>query len=474
VEKYYLGCDVSKGYCDFVILDQGKKVQESSFQLDDTFEGHVELCRVIHNFLLYHPDSMIYAGLESTGGYENNWYQLLWKLQGQYNIQMARLNPLGVHNYAKAALNRNTTDKISARHVAEYLITHEELVSYNREDYYAGLRRQWKFVRFLKKQKAGLLNQLESLLYNTHPHILTYCKDGMPEWVLKLTENYPTALSLAGARAEEVAEIPYVSEKRAEELIKAAQRSIASASDPCTEQLVRTVAGQVLQLQSTIKGQEKLMMGSCKIPEIALLKSFTGIGDFSALGLMLEIGTIERFRSVKALASYFGLHPVYRQSGDGLWGFRMSKMGRKEPRWILFMVAQCAIIKNEMIRELYLDYLRKGKTKMQAIGIIMHKILRIIYGMLKNSTSYDPRIDRANRNTAVHEEAIQRPDKARRFQGHDNHAPVSRRQTKKRKEQAESQNDTIIENGIITPAHEKDNAVSSGDSREREKTLVST
>jgi hypothetical protein len=94
--------------------------------------------------------------------------------------------------------------------------------------------------------------------------------------------------------------------------------------------------------------------------------------------------------------------------------------------------------------------------------------------MLKNSTSYDPRIDRANRNTAVHEEAIQRPDKARRFQGHDNHAPVSRRQTKKRKEQAESQNDTIIENGIITPAHEKDNAVSSGDSREREKTLVST
>jgi transposase len=234
---------------------------------------------------------------------------------------------LGVHNYAKAGLNRNTTDKISAQHVAEYLITHAEKVTYNQEEYYAGLRRQWKFVRFLKKQKGGLLNQLESLLYNTHPNILTYCKDAMPEWVLKLTEKYPTALSVAEARAEQIAEIPYISQKRAAELIEAAKTSVASAHDPFTEQLVRTVAQQILQLQKTINMQERMMMGSCEIPEIALLKSFTGIGDFSALGLMLEIGVVERFRSVKALASYFGLHPVYKQSGDGIWGFRMSKKG---------------------------------------------------------------------------------------------------------------------------------------------------
>ena len=72
----------------------------------------------------------------------------------------------------------------------------------------------------------------------------------------------------------------------------------------------------------------------------------------------------------------------------------MSKTGRKEPRWILFMVAKCAIVHNEMITELYQEYLEKGKTKMQSIGIIMHKILRIIYGMLKNNTPYDPKIDK--------------------------------------------------------------------------------
>lgn len=442
-----------------MILDQSRKAAEASFQLDDTFEGHTELCRIIHNFTLYHRDSLLFVGLESTGGYENNWYELFWKLQGTYNIQVARLNPLGVHNYAKAGLNRIGTDKISARHVAEYLIVHEEKVVYNQEDYYSALRRQWKFVRFLKKQKVGLLNQLESLLYTTHPHILTYCRDGMPEWVLKVVEKYPTASCLAGADAEAVAEIPYITLKRAKEIIGSARTSIAAAMDPVTGQLVQAVAQQILHVGNTIKEQEKLMMSSCKIPEISVLKSFTGIGDFSALGLMLEIGTVERFRSVKALASYFGVHPVYKESGDGIGGVRMSKMGRKEPRWILFMVAQCAIINNEMIKELYQGYLKKGKTKMQAIGIMMHKILRIIYGMLKNDTLYNPEIDRANRSKPVEQAVIQRISKARRFQVHDHQAPISRRQNKKRKEQAESQNDNIIKNGIITPAHRKDNKI---------------
>lgn len=121
------------------------------------------------------------------------------------------------------------------------------------------------------------------------------------------------------------------------------------------------------------------------------------------------------------------------------------------------MAAKSAIVNNEMIRELYLYYIEKGKSKMQALGIMMHKILRVIYGMLKSNTPYDPEIDKANRTRAGKEESIQgRPDKSRRFQEHDNHAPISRRQKIKRKERAESQNDNIIKSGIITPAQAKD------------------
>ena len=39
--NYYLGGDVSKGYCDFVILDKNKKIIEEGFQLDATKESQI-------------------------------------------------------------------------------------------------------------------------------------------------------------------------------------------------------------------------------------------------------------------------------------------------------------------------------------------------------------------------------------------------------------------------------------------------
>lgn len=112
---------------------------------------------------------------------------------------------------------------------------------------------------------------------------------------------------------------------------------------------------------------------------------------------MLQIQSVERFPSVKKIASFFGLHPVFKISGDGTSGFRMSKQGRKEPRRILFMVALSAIRSNPLIREIYQDHVQKGMEKMAAIGLCMHKILRIIYGMLKHNRAFDPKVDRKNR-----------------------------------------------------------------------------
>ena len=88
-----------------------------------------------------------------------------------------------------------------------------------------------------------------------------------------------------------------------------------------------------------------------------------------------------------------------------------------------------------MIQELYNDYLEKGHCKMSALGIIMHKILRIVYGMLKHKQSYDPNVDRANRKKVIktkQEQESKKVDKSRRYQPYDKNAPVSKRQAKKR------------------------------------------
>jgi transposase len=451
MQQYYLGVDVSKGYADFVILDDKKEPVEKNFQLDDTFDGHCHLYERLCRFFDEHPDSIINAAVESTGGYENNWYNTLIKFQGTLNLHTARLNPLGVSANSKADLKRNVTDKISAQNVAEYMIAHPEKVSYQSEDHLAGLRKQWGFIQMLTKQKTQLLNQLESLLYSANPELLTYCKDGVPYWVLKLLKGYPTADKLSKAKLSSVARIPYISSNRAQELVANAQKSIASATDKNTAQLVIATTRQILHLKEVIKSQTKIMAEGCSLPGVDLLKTFTGIGDFSAIGLILQIQTVERFSSVKKLASFFGLHPVFKISGDGSSGFRMSKKGRKEPRHILFMVAFSATQSNPLIRSIYSKHVQKGMNKMAAIGVCMHKILRIIYGILKHNRAFDPEIDRQNRDKMTRRKKTSSRDKSRRYQNFDPKAPISRRQKRKRKEQEQSHSASNTKNGIIAP-----------------------
>ncbi|VAW45298.1 hypothetical protein MNBD_GAMMA03-991 [hydrothermal vent metagenome] len=398
------------------------------------------------------PNDKFYAALESTGGYENNWFNKLVSFQSTLNLEVARLNPRGVKNNSNASMNRITTDKISAKNVAEYLIAHPQKVSYQHESSLATLRKQWGFIKMLSKQKTQLLNQLESLVYSANPEILVFCKNSVPQWILKLLIKYPTAKKLAKAKKSTVAKIPYIADSRAEELIAHAQKSVASFNDDIAEGLVTATVQQILHLEQSIADQVKLLEERSSVPEVELLRSFNGINSLSAIGLLMEIHDVTRFSSTKKLASFFGLHPVFKVSGDGSSGFRMSKEGRKAPRKILFMVTLTAIRSNPLIREIYLKHTKKGMSKMATIGLCMHKIIRIVYGMLKHNTKFDPKIDRKNNEKIISIKRKPRQDKNRRFQDFDPVAPISRRQGLKRKERKLAQSNNIAECGLITSA----------------------
>jgi len=449
MNQYFLGIDASKGYSDFVMLNANKQPVIENFQLDDTFDGHARLYELLHGFSKDCPQATIYAAVESTGGYENNWFQSLLKFQASLPIKTAHLNPLGVSHNSKADLKRNITDKISAQNVAEYMIAHPEKVSYQHQDSLASLRKQWGFITMLTKQSTQLLNQLESLVYNANPEILIYCKDGTPQWVLKLLTSYPTALRLSRAKVKSLARIPYVSDQRAKQLIAAANKSVASANDQVTEQLIVATVKQILHLKKIIDAQTQILTRQCDIPEVQLLKTFIGIGDYSAIGLMLQIQSVNRFMTSKKISSFFGIHPAYKKSGDGTCKYRMSKKGRKEGRRILFIVAMSAIQSNPLIRDVYQHAIERGMEKMAAMGLCMHKILRIVYGMLKHNQAFDPQIDLKNRYKTPPRQGKAGQDKNRRYQDFDSNAPISGRQKMKRKERKQSQNANSVEYGII-------------------------
>jgi transposase len=433
---YYLGGDASKGYADFTILNAEKKIVEPNFQLDDTSSGHRSLFKLLRSFLDKHPDSVLYAALESTGGYENNWYECLKDFSNHLPLQVARLNPALVKADREAGLKRNKTDALSAWGIAAYQISHPEKINYE-DDSYPILRKRWQLIQLLSKQRTQLIGQLDSLLYISMPELLVFCRDGYDDWLLQILKLYPTYEALRAAGVAGLKKLPYVGSKKAERLLKLiAPEHCIGGSDAISGQILQAVCEQILHLTNQIAAQKKLLEQNYEEAkaEIAILTSFKGIGIFSAVGLLLNILDIQRFPTVKHLASYFGLHPEIKLSGDGVWRVCMSKKGRAEPRAILFMVTLAAIGHNPLIKELYQKRLEQGMHKMAAIGVCMHKILRIVYGMLKHKAPFEPNIDRKNQAKARTEKPETPNDKKRRLQEFDDNAPISRRQNRKRKE----------------------------------------
>jgi hypothetical protein len=283
-----------------------------------------------------------------------------------------------------------------------------------------------------------------------------YCKDGVPNWILQLLTKYPSSSKLSKVKESSLSKIPYISLSRSHNIVTAAKQNIGSAEDETTSFVIKSTVDQIIGLKKTIEQHKTYLIQHCELPEVTLLTSFPSIGIISAIGLVLNIVSIERFLSAKHLSSYFGVHPVYKQSGDGTWGYHMSKRGRVAPRSILFMIAWSGINYNPLIKEVYIDQIKKGKSKMSALGICMHKILRIVYGMLKHNKEFDQEIDKRNKNkTRQPEEKSKKinPDPKRRFQRKDKDAPVSRRQSIKRKKRKQSQSLPEAINGIsVSPS----------------------
>jgi transposase len=450
MSDFYLGCDASKGYADFVLTDHQKQIVESNFQLDDTCSGHRKLEQVLESFFEKNPEAVLYAAVESTGGYENNWFRAFKMLGVRFPVKAARLNPIGVSHHKKAALKRNSTDKISALTIAEYQINYPEVIRYDEDDRFHGMKKLFTAYRMLKKIRTQLLNQLESLIYTAQPQLVKYRKDNTPLWMLRLLNLYPDAESLANAAVEDVDNIPFITSKRAAVLIGEAASSVASAADKQTKVLIRLMTSQVLDLDRSIHTLEKEANDFADVHEVSLIRSIKSIGLMSAIGLFIQLkGDISLFAHSKKVSAFWGIHPALKDSGDGSMVPKMSKKGRSEPRRILYMVVLNGIKCNGFISETYKRELKKGKCRMSAIGVCMNKLSRIIFGVLKNNTPFDPEINRRHQlRSQPKSSAVKPKSNKRRFQQEDPGAPISRRQTKKRKEQEQSQSEQVTSSEI--------------------------
>lgn len=263
--------------------------------------------------------------MESTGYYH---YRLA-KYLSDMGVKVTVENPLSVKRFIQMRLSRVKTDRSDARMIYEYAQVSELRI------WEEGTRQRQAILQlislslFCEKQRTALKNKLHG------------------EEVL----GRPSALAVSSMRSQ----LLHIKKQQG-----TLEKELLS--------LVRQDHGELLKRIETIKG----------------------IGRKTALFLIVVTNGFEKFENASQLCSFAGTTPIIRQSGSSLRArARISKMGNRRLRKLLFMCSFSASRHNKTCRELYQRLLAKGKSKKSALLAVCNKLLKQAFAIAKSGLNYD-------------------------------------------------------------------------------------
>src|SRR5690554_1179277 len=264
--------------------------------------------------------------MEATGYYHYRFAQFLHK----HDVTVSVVNPLSVKRFIQMKLAKVKTDKSDAKAICEY----------------------------------GTMNELP--IYNAYTEVQAECLQ-----LFRLLDNYikqrtATKNKLHG---EETLGIPS----------KFVYRSLKRDR----KHLDKEIAGIEERLLSLVKMEQQ--------QQLTLLTTVPGIGTKTALFLIVITDGFSKFGTAAQLCSYVGITPTIRESGSSVRGrSRISKVGNKKLRNLLFLCAFNACKHNKACRELYERVVNKGKSKKLALIAVSNKLLKQCFAIAKSGNPYDP------------------------------------------------------------------------------------
>jgi transposase len=128
-------------------------------------------------------------------------------------------------------------------------------------------------------------------------------------------------------------------------------------------------------------------------PRVKVLRTLPGVGEFTALVMVAEIGDISRFPSARKLASWAGLTPTVHGSDRKVRHGHISKQGSVWLRWALNQAAQTAK-RSPAFAASYQTIAKKRGKNIATIAIARKQLTRawhLLADMEATSTTTPPR-----------------------------------------------------------------------------------
>ena len=154
----------------------------------------------------------------------------------------------------------------------------------------------------------------------------------------------------------------------------------------------KTLRGLAVDLVTEIRQLDRRIAKAAADIQTAVTASGTtltelcGIGALTAGKILGGVGTIDRFRSAAAFASYTGTAPIETSSGDVV-RHRLSRAGDRQLNLCLHVMAVTQIRQDTPGRAYYLRKRTEGKGHKEAMRCLKRRLSDVVYRQLLRDTT---------------------------------------------------------------------------------------
>ena len=387
----YVGIDIASEKHDYFMIhhETGTIFSRSAVTVPNSDAGYKKLHSDISAFCGATGDSKVRIGLESTGIYHTNIIRFL--LEQNYDVMM--INPILTNMARKAAkVHSAKNDNLDAQTICKYMIDYSDKFSpytlslYHNEALKSLSRKRFFIVEDLRKAKLAV-NSLVQIIF---PEFKTLFSNIYGDSAIAILKTYGTPKALARAHVNKVASLLHGRCKcTAEQLIAAAKNSVGISEPHYAFQLMDALE-EMEHIARRIKSYDAKI--KTYVDELCPnLLSIPGVGYTTAGLIAGEIRDIHRFHSAESLISYSGIDVTVYESGKyKAKNCIPSKKGSKYLRYALFQVSRIIWQHDPVFRTYYEKKQAEGKHYYVILGHIQKKVVRVVYSILKNGTSYIP------------------------------------------------------------------------------------
>jgi transposase len=386
----FLGIDISKDKFDAYCIDiNGEKQFYLSCSMDRV--GFEKLVSRLETLSL--PQESLLVGMESTACYHMNLFSFL--LAAGYAAIV--INPLLIANFVKLQLRKTKTDKKDAFVIAQFLLMYVDTLAQT------SISSHVSDLRDLSRQRESLLSQMTALkcdmkrlLTMTFPE-LEKLTGVFTKSILKLLSRFPSAHAIVQADPAEINQLLIDhsmgrnSAKTTEAIIQVARSSVGTTS-PSRELILKQKADVLIHLEGHLKELTAMMIDLCRSDmgdDIDIMTSLRGIGEKTATNFLVEMGgDIRKFNNHKKLIAMAGLDPAIYQSGKHDGQGRITKRGNRHLRRVIWLMTIRVIQFNDRFRQHYQKRRQDGLPFKKAVLATAHKLLRVIFAMLTQRTTF--------------------------------------------------------------------------------------